>query len=171
MREPLTCSQCQPMKVVRGLRNGYKPGDSRIRTCANHVVQPCIVSLGMMCAGHESAAQAQSSAGNPLPANRSRQLRARADAGDPVAQLSLGKIYDDGDVGRGVVGHKTRSQRSLGIERRKNNGTRTQCSIWVPPTTRGTELALMTSQPIHRLLLAVGSLPGCSGGSAFGGER
>jgi TPR repeat protein len=71
----------------------------------------------MMCAGHESAAQAQSSAGNPLPANRSRQLQARADAGDPVAQPSLGKIYDDGDVARGVVGHKTRSQRSLGIEK------------------------------------------------------
>jgi len=53
--------------------------------------------FGMICAVHESAAQAQSSASKPLPATEVSQLQTRAEAGDPVAQLNLGKIYDDGN--------------------------------------------------------------------------
>ena len=68
------------------------------RMCKSDI-RSCLVLflLEIICLGGQSSTQVQSSSTNPLSADEISQLQIRAQAGDPTAQLDLGKAYDDGN--------------------------------------------------------------------------
>jgi TPR repeat protein len=55
-----------------------------------------VVLLGIISL-RQSVAQEQASSRDPLSADKINQVQMRAQAGDPVAQLNLGRAYDDGN--------------------------------------------------------------------------
>jgi len=60
-------------------------------------VSSIILFLCAICFIQEAVTQAQSLASKPLSLVEINQLQTKAQAGDSVAQLSLGKAYEDGD--------------------------------------------------------------------------
>jgi TPR repeat protein len=58
-------------------------------------VSAVVLFLGVICLVQEAVAQAPSLASNSLSPLEVNQLQTRAQSGDPIAQLTLGKAYED----------------------------------------------------------------------------
>ena len=65
--------------------------------CKSKCVSSVILFLGVICLVQNVVTQVQSSASNSLSPVEINQLQAKAQAGDPTAQLNLGKAYEDGN--------------------------------------------------------------------------
>jgi TPR repeat protein len=65
--------------------------------CKSNCVSSVVLFLGIICAVQQDGAQVQSPGSNPLSPEEVNQLQAKAQAGDPIAQLKIGRAYEDGN--------------------------------------------------------------------------
>lgn len=65
--------------------------------CVSSVILFLGVFLVMICVAQETVIEGQSRAHSPLSPVEINQLQAKAQSGDPTAQVALGKAYEDGN--------------------------------------------------------------------------